>query len=131
MYDLLTCYGSFHWLLYILLLEAFNYFLAPCMSSVSKTVDTADDHLEQVPTVQVNHGVKRKGKTNAGEGKRRRYEDLEEKNLLLDNKRLEEELHRVQEEREVLALKKEVLLLKKQKLFGEIQTLFPSFLAEL
>lgn len=87
--------------------------------------------VEKVPTVQVNHGVKRKGKTDAGEGKRRRYEDLEEKNLLLDNKRLEEELHRVQEEREVLALKKEVLLLKKQKLLGEIQTLYPSFLAEL
>lgn len=122
---------------------------APSMSSVSQTVDPAGDHLEQgseeqsltdtptistvtsVEKVQVNHGVKRKGKTNAGEGKRRRFEDLEEKNLLLDNKRLEEELHRVQEEREVLALKKEVLLLKKQKLLGEIQTLFPSFLAEL
>lgn len=65
----------------------------------------------------MNHGVKRKGKTNAGEGKRGRYEDLEEKNLLLDNKRLKEELHRVQEEREVLALKKEVLLLKRNRNF--------------
>lgn len=46
-YDLLTCYGSFHWLLYILLLEAFNYFLAPSMSSVSQTVDPAGDHPEQ------------------------------------------------------------------------------------
>uniref|UniRef100_A0A8W8MLB5 Myb-like domain-containing protein n=1 Tax=Magallana gigas TaxID=29159 RepID=A0A8W8MLB5_MAGGI len=124
----------------------------PHLSGLQGTVDPAGDHLEQgseeqsltdtptistvtsvekVPTVQVNHGVKRKGKTDAGEGKRRRYEDLEEKNLLLDNKRLEEELHRVQEEREVLALKKEVLLLKRQKLLGEIQTLYPSFLAEL
>lgn len=79
--------------------------------------------LKAVKTLQLN--------SITGEGKRRRYEDLEEKNLLLDNKRLEEELHRVQEEREVLALKKEVLLLKKQKLLGEIQTLYPSFLAEL
>lgn len=63
--------------------------------------------------------------------RKRKLEELEEINLTLDNQRLEEEILKIKEEKEVLTLKKEVLLLKKQKLILDIQTTYPSFIAEM
>lgn len=63
--------------------------------------------------------------------RKRKLEELEEINLTLDNQRLEEEILKIKEGKEVLTLKKEVLLLKKQKLILDIQTTYPSFLAEM
>ncbi|XP_055999121.1 uncharacterized protein LOC130047758 [Ostrea edulis] len=70
---------------------------------------------------------RRKGK-KVTDSKRKILEELEERNLSLDNKRLEEEILKVKEKREVLTLQKEVLQMKKQKLVFEIQANYPSFL---
>ncbi|XP_061170717.1 myb/SANT-like DNA-binding domain-containing protein 4 [Saccostrea echinata] len=65
------------------------------------------------------------------ESRKRKIDELEEANLILDNKRLEEEILKIKEEREVLALKKDILVLKKQKLVLDIQTSYPCFLDEM
>lgn len=62
---------------------------------------------------------------------KKKPEKLEEINITIDNQPLEEEIHNIKEEKEVLNLKKKALLLKKQKLILDIQTTYPSFLAEM
>jgi hypothetical protein len=68
---------------------------------------------------------------STGESKRRKLEELEERNLILDNKRLEEEIERIKEERAVLEIRKEVLMLEKQKLVFDISTNYAHLLPPL
>ncbi|XP_061185185.1 uncharacterized protein LOC133193241 [Saccostrea echinata] len=92
-----------------------------CQEQTSNGKDTSSS-VDYVPRMVQN--VKRKEKT--GEAKRRKLEELDERNLILDSQRL-----KIKEERECLALKKEVLLLKKQKLLCEIQSSYPDFITAL
>nr|XP_022290438.1 myb/SANT-like DNA-binding domain-containing protein 4 [Crassostrea virginica] len=107
---------------------------APGTSDINDQPVHVDHSLEAEGTGTLITSVETSSLTRSlqeSESRKRNIEELEETNLKLDNKRLEEEIQKIKEEKEILTLKKEVLILKKQKLILDIQTSFPSFLAEM